>query len=678
MNGLSKPITYLKGVGEKRAQLYEKLNIFTVRDLLYHFPRSYVDFTKPAPLDETENGQQVVVEATVVRKLQSARIRRDFVIYKALARDVNSQCGLTLTFFNQPYAFENIKENETYLFYGKVSGDFLKKEMNSPQTISINDKNFILPNYPLTAKLTVKMLRTNVSDALKIADVSDIETLSEEIRHKYDLCDLKTALNSIHFPQKISDAQLAQRRLAFDELLCLSLGLTVLGKKNRSQSGCVMQNTDIGAFYAALPFEMTQGQFLAVCDIIGDMQKNVPMNRLLQGDVGSGKTVVAAAACYFSYKNGFQSALMAPTEILAKQHYNTLKNFLEMHNIKVCLLIGSQSEKQKKQLKEQIAGGEFDVIVGTQALIQGTTEFHRLGLVITDEQHRFGVRQRSLFAKKGEHPHCLFMSATPIPRTLSLIIYGDLDISLIEELPKGRSEIETFAVTGKLRKRAYEFIKKELDEKRRAYIVCPAIDENESDLESVVKYAKDISENDFSDYKVGLLHGKMSSDEKQSTMEKFKSGEIDLLVCTTVVEVGVDVPSATVIMIENAERYGLSQLHQLRGRVGRGKFKSYCILITDSKSQTAIERVKILSRLKNGFEISEQDLRLRGPGDFFGTRQHGLPELKIASLNDDAALIEQAQQCAREILSSDSFKETSEYKALQNAVNRLFDSKHGG
>lgn len=678
MNELSKPITYLRGVGEKRAKLYEKLNIFTVRDLLYHFPRSYIDFTNPQPLDEAENGRQAVVEATVVKKLPSAKIRRDFVIYKALARDINSQCGLTLTYFNQPYAFDSLNENETYIFYGKVSGDFLKKEMQSPQTVSANAQNLVLPNYPLTAGLTVKMLRTNVCDALKIAERSNIEILSEEIRTKYNLQDLKSALNAIHFPKNISDARKAQRRLAFDELLCLSLGLTTLGEKCKSQSGCVMQNVDLNEFFAFLPFEMTHGQKSAVEDIVGDMCKTSPMNRLLQGDVGSGKTVVAAAACYFAYKNGFQSALMAPTEILAKQHFNTLKGFLEVHNIKVCLLIGSQSEKEKKRLKAAVKDGEFDVIVGTQSLIQGTTEFCRLGLVITDEQHRFGVRQRSLFSEKGKHPHCLFMSATPIPRTLSLMIYGDLDISPIEEMPKGRSEIETFAVTGKLRQRAYGFIKKELDKKHRAYIVCPAIEENELCLESAVKYANDISQSVFLGYNVGLLHGKMSGDEKTLVMQKFKEGEIDLLVCTTVVEVGVDVPQATVIMIENAERYGLSQLHQLRGRVGRGNLKSYCILITDSKSQTAIERVRILSAMKNGFEIAMQDLRLRGPGDFFGTRQHGLPELKIASLNDDVDLIEQAQQCAREIAKQSDFAKTPEYKALASAVKQLFDLKQGG
>lgn len=678
MNELSKPITYLKGVGAKRAALYEKLNIFTVSDLLYHFPRSYVDFTNPVPLDEAENGQNVVAQAVVVKKLQSARIRRDFVIYKALAKDVNSACSLVLTFFNQPYAFESIKENETYLFYGKISGDFLKKEMNSPQIVSAQDKNLILPNYPLTANLSVKMLRANMQSALEKAQRNDIEFLPKNILEEYNLCDLKSALSLIHFPKNISDVQKARYRLAFDELLCLALGLKMFRKNRTQTSGCAMKNADMTSFYDNLPFEMTNGQKLAISDIINDMQRKTPMNRLLQGDVGSGKTAVAAAACFFAHKNGFQSALMAPTEILANQHYNTLKGFLEIYGIGVGLLTGSMSATQKREIKNKIESGTISVVVGTHALIQNSTHFAKLGLVITDEQHRFGVRQRSALADKGEHPHSLFMSATPIPRTLSLIIYGDLDISLIKELPKGRSEIETHAVTGKLRKRAYEFIKKELNAGRRAYIVCPAIDDNESELEAVTEYAKQISQNEFSQYSVGVLHGKMSADEKQQTMRRFKDGELNLLVCTTVVEVGVDVPQATVIMIENAERYGLSQLHQLRGRVGRGAFKSYCILITDSKSQTAIERVKILSRLKCGFEISEQDLRLRGPGDFFGTRQHGLPELKCASLADDMQLITQTQQCAENILKIDSDLSQIQHLALKNTVSRLFQNTLGG
>ncbi len=673
MNETARPITYLKGVGPKKAALYEKLNIYSVLDLLYHFPRGYVDFTSPISLDAAENGTVAVVEAVVVKKLPVARIRRDFCIYKACAKDVNSRCDLLITFFNQPYAFDNIEENETYLFYGKITGDFLKREMNSPQIIKRSAKNLILPNYPLTANLSVKMLRANMQTALDLIDDENIETLSEEYLQKYDLCSLKWALQNIHFPQNISDAEKAQRRLAFEELLCVSLGLAMFKTKRKHYSGCAMHGVDMGEFFAGLPFEMTDSQKNAVFDIVGDMQKGTAMNRLLQGDVGSGKTAVAAAACYFAHKNGFQSALMAPTEILANQHYNTLKGFLEPLGVKVCLLTGALSTKDKKSVKESLLTGESSVAVGTHALISDNTEFERLGLVITDEQHRFGVKQRSKLSQKGEHPHNLFMSATPIPRTLSLIIYGDLDISLITQMPKGRSEIETYAVTGKMRERVYGFIKKELDLKRRAYIVCPMIEDNDTDLESVCEYAESIKKGAFADYNVGLLHGKMSAVQKQAVMNDFKNGTIDVLVCTTVVEVGVDVPQATVMLIENAERFGLSQLHQLRGRVGRGQYKSSCILITDSKSQDAIERVKILSRLKDGFKISEEDLRLRGPGDFFGTRQHGLPELKIASLIGDTELIAMAQSCAQDIISADAFLLSNENCRLKNEVVRLFD-----
>ena len=672
MNETARPITYLKGVGPKKAALYEKLNIYTVLDLLYHFPRSYVDFTSPISLDAAENGEAAVVEAVVVKKLPVARIRRDFCIYKVCAKDVNSRCDLLITFFNQPYAFDNVEENETYLFYGKITGDFLKREMNSPQIISRSAKNLILPNYPLTANLSVKMLRANMQTALDLIADENIETLSEEYLQKYDLCSLKWALQNIHFPKNISDAEKAQRRLAFEELLCVSLGLAMFKTKRKHYSGCAMHDVDMRGFFDGLPFEMTDSQKNAVFDIVGDMQKGTAMNRLLQGDVGSGKTAVAAAACYFAHKNGFQCALMAPTEILANQHYNTLKGFLEPLGVKVALLTGALGAKDKKSAKHGLLSGEYSVAVGTHALISEDTEFERLGLVITDEQHRFGVKQRSKLSQKGEHPHNLFMSATPIPRTLSLVIYGDLDISLITQMPKGRSEIETYAVTGKMRERVYGFIKKELDLKRRAYIVCPMIEDNDSDLESVCEYAENIQKGAFADYNVGLLHGKMGAAQKQTVMNDFKNGAIDVLVCTTVVEVGVDVPQATVMLIENAERFGLSQLHQLRGRVGRGRYKSSCILITDSKSQDAIERVKILSRLKDGFKISEEDLRLRGPGDFFGTRQHGLPELKIASLLSDTELIAMAQSCAQVIISADAFLLSNENINLKNEVMQLF------
>ena len=421
---------------------------------------------------------------------------------------------------------------------------------------------------------------------------------------------------------------------------------------------------------------MTKGQQDAVNDCVQDMCKGSPMNRLVQGDVGSGKTAVAAGAAFFAYKNGFQTALMAPTEILAVQHYETLSEFLEPLGVKIALLTGSLTSKQKIILKQQIANGEYNVVVGTHALVQHTTEFNKLGLVITDEQHRFGVEQRAALAKKGQNPHKLVMSATPIPRTLALMIYGDLDISILRELPKGRQPVETYAVTGKLRERAFGFVKDRLDEGRQAYIVCPMIDESEMDLQDVKSYAKKLQEGSFKDYKIGLLHGKLSPAEKEQVMNEFKEHKTDLLVSTTVIEVGVDVPNSAVMVIENADRFGLSQLHQLRGRVGRGRYKSYCILITDNVSEESRKRLKILSKIHDGFKISEEDLKLRGPGDFFGSRQHGLPVMKIADMSADLETLKQAQKAAQEITSADPMLNDPENRGLKQLALMLFKDKN--
>ena len=447
----------------------------------------------------------------------------------------------------------------------------------------------------------------------------------------------------------------------------------LLKNSNKLQTGCKMKNTPINEFNESLPFTLTDSQLLAIKECTQNMCENSPMNRLIQGDVGSGKTAVAAACCYFSHKNNFQSALMAPTEILANQHFNTLTEFLSPLGVKCCLLTGSLTPKQKSSIKKEISRGTYSVIVGTHALVQQTTVFKNLGLVITDEQHRFGVNQRATLAQKGNNPHTLVMSATPIPRTLALMIYGDLDISVLNELPKGRQPIETYAVTGKLRERAFNFIKQQLNQKRQAYIVCPAIDENENELKSVKSYAEKISKTSFKDYKIGLLYGKLSALEKDEIMSEFKDGKIDLLVSTTVVEVGVDVPNATVMLIENAERFGLSQLHQLRGRVGRGKYKSYCILVTDNVTEESKKRLKVLSKTSDGFVIAKQDLALRGPGDFFGNRQHGLPELKIASMSEDLDVLKDAQKIAEEILKEDSSLSMPQNKELSKLVRNLFE-----
>lgn len=671
MQDLFDSIKYLKGVGEKREQCYEKLSIYTIYDLLYHFPRGYVDYTSPVSILEADLETNNVIKATVTHKLKEQNIRRGLSVYKATMTD--GENDFTVVFYNNHFAFDAIKENETYYLYGRVTGGFLRREMNSPTVLSEETTDLIQPVYSLTEGLTVGMLHTNVKQALQILEDTLFDFIPKEILVENNLCTLRYALENIHFPIDEMALSLAKKRLAFDELLTLQLGMLLLKGRNKELSGYKMQRIDISNYYSSLPFELTNAQNRSINEIISDMCGEIPMNRLLQGDVGSGKTAVAAAACYFAYKNGCQSALMAPTEILANQHYQTLSAFLEPLGVNVCLLTGSLTAKQKTKLKEEILNGEFSVVVGTHALVQQSTEFKSLGLVITDEQHRFGVNQRATLAEKGENPHKLVMSATPIPRTLGLIIYGDLDISILEELPKGRQPIETYAVTGKLRDRAYKFIKTHLDGGRQAYIVCPMIEDSDSDriasdLVAVKSYAKKLQQEAFKDYKVGLLHGKMHSGEKDKVMSAFKSGEIQLLVSTTVIEVGVDVPNAVVMLIENSDRFGLSQLHQLRGRVGRGEHKSFCILVTDNVTADVKERLKIMSSTSDGFKISEEDMRIRGCGDFFGERQHGLPPLKIAEL--DSETLKQTQEIAKKIIAQDP--ELSHNEKLKDAVERLF------
>ncbi len=667
---LEKDITYLKGVGEKRAKLYAKLDIHTVYDLLYHFPRSYIDFSSPVPISQAVLNEPNVICATIVRKLPPATIRKGMTIYKAVLSDFESD--ITLTIYNSEFLFNKLVEGESYILYGKVTGNFIRKEISSPMILPESAEEKIQPAYSLTDGLTQPLVRATVKNALKILDNIIYEPMPKWILKKYSLCSLQYAIKNIHFPQDEQALMLARNRLIFDELFVLQLGMLMLGKKNRALTGYVMNETSMVPYYKSLPFELTTAQKNAVNDCVMDMCGKYPMNRLVQGDVGSGKTAVAAACCYMAYKNGCQSALMAPTEILASQHYATLKNFLEPLGVSVCLLTGSLTAKQKATLKEKIENGEYAVVVGTHALVQQSTVFKSLGLVITDEQHRFGVKQRATLAQKGENPHTLVMSATPIPRTLALMIYGDLDISILDELPKGRQPIETYAITGKLRERAFSFLKERILEGRQAYIVCPMIDENENDLQSVSAYVKKLQTTCLKSFNIGLLHGKLTPSQKEKVMQSFKEGKIDILVSTTVVEVGVDVPNAVVILIENADRFGLSQLHQLRGRVGRGKDKSYCILVTDNKNEDSRRRLKILSKTTDGFKISEEDLKLRGPGDFFGSRQHGLPQLKIADMAENMEILKMALSTAKEISEKDPELSMPENMLLKELIDDLF------
>ena len=664
-------IEYLKGVGKARGEKYRRLGVNTPYELIYHIPRDYLDFRTHVPVRQAVPGEYSVLKLTVFKKMPPQRIKGGLVICKAAATD--GMDDILIVVYNNVYYFQALKEGAEYYMYGKVTGTLLRKEISSPVYISAEEKVLIQPKYHLTQGLSVNMIRTNMRQALEIMRNEPFETLSDDIMRRYDLCPLMWALENIHFPESELAAETARRRLAFDELLKLQIGMSVMKSRSRRSTAFKMSCPEQAEeFMKGLPFELTDDQKKAVSEITADLCRSVPMNRLLQGDVGSGKTAVAAAACWFAAKNGVQSALMAPTEILASQHFRTLSDFLEPFGVNVCLLTGSTTAKKKAQIREKIAAGEIDVIVGTHAIIQKDVEYSSLGLVITDEQHRFGVAQRAALAEKGDSPHKLVMSATPIPRTLALIIYGDLDISAITQLPKGRKPVKTYAVTGKLRSRAFGFVRERLDEGRQAYVVCPMIEESESELFAVKTYAENAVQGDLKGYTTALLHGKMRAAEKDKVMQKFRDGEIQVLICTTVVEVGVDVPNAAVMVIENAERFGLSQLHQLRGRVGRGSFESTCILITDNTSDECVKRMKIMSSTSDGFKISEEDLKMRGPGDFFGNAQHGLPPLKIADIACNMELMNRAQNCAKELLAEDPMLEKPQNRALKMDVMRLF------
>lgn len=665
-------IEYLKGVGKVRGEKYRKLGITSPYELIYHIPRAYLDFRCHVPVQQAVLNEYNVLKLTIFRKMPPQRVRGGLVICKAAATDGTDD--ILVVVYNNIYGFQALKEGETYYMYGKVTGNFLRKEITSPVYISAAEKVLIQPVYPLTQGLSVNMVRTNMRQAIQLMKNDPFETLPQEILDRYELCPLMYALENIHFPESDMASETARRRLAFDELLKLQLGMSMMKSRSRRSTAYKMDSSvAIDEFTDGLPFELTEAQNKAVSEILADLCRETPMNRLLQGDVGSGKTAVAAAACYFAVKNGVQAALMAPTEILASQHYKTLSEFLEPFGVQVCLLTGSMTAKKKSQLRERIASGEIGVIVGTHAIIQKDVEYKSLGLVITDEQHRFGVAQRAALAEKGDSPHKLVMSATPIPRTLALIIYGDLDISAINQLPKGRKPISTYAVTGKLRHRAFGFVRDRLGEGRQAYVVCPVIEESESDLLAVKTYAENAAEGDLKGYSIALLHGKMRAAEKDKVMKRFRDGEIQVLICTTVVEVGVDVPNAAVMVIENAERFGLSQLHQLRGRVGRGEWESTCILITDNTGEECKKRMKIMSSTTDGFKISEEDLKMRGPGDFFGNAQHGLPPLKIADIACNMELMNKAQTCAKELLEVDPTLSKPQNRALKMDIMRLFN-----
>lgn len=669
---LQTDIRYLKGVGESRAALYQKLGIETVEDLLYHIPRRYIDLTRPTPLAAAVPGQKCAVRALLAAKGREQRIRRGLSLFKLTA--VDGPVTLHITFFNAKYTVEALREGEEYIFYGTVTGGFYSRQMDSPQVFRPEKAGTLLPVYSLTQGLSNKMVSWQVTEALYRVEQLPDPLEGSGLPQQYGLLSYSQALHAVHFPPDWQAIETGRNRMVFDELLCLSLCFARMREGRHRLHVPPMRMQPLTEYYRALPYELTGAQQRAIAEAMSDMCSGTPMNRLVQGDVGSGKTAVAAALCYFAHRNGAQSTLMAPTEILAQQHYNSLAPLLGSLGMQVALLTGSLSPKKKETLKAALAAGEIDLCIGTHALLTDDTAFANLGLVVTDEQHRFGVQQRAALRQKGRDAHVLVMSATPIPRTLAMIVYGDLEISVIDELPAGRRPIRTYLIDSSIRQRAFGYIKKHLDEGYQAYLVCPAVQSEDEDtaaasLKSAVEYAEELAHGAFGDYRVGLLHGKMRPAQKEKVMAEFAAGEIQLLVATTVVEVGVDVPNAVIMMVENAERFGLSQLHQLRGRVGRGQVQSHCILLSDTENPDTLERLRVLCGTNDGFKIAEEDLKQRGPGDFFGERQHGLPEMKIADLAADSRLLQKAREAADALTERDPTLHT--LPALARRVERL-------
>jgi len=671
---LDTDIKFLKGVGQWRAERLKKLGIATVGDLLCFYPRAYEDWSNIISIKNAPFGEICCIKAIVDRKPSEQRIRDGMTIYRTDVTDGESLMQITI--FNSKYEADKLIEGEEMLFYGKVTGNAHFREMTSPSIEKAENGEVIRPIYPQTQGINSKLLETLAARAYEMCSEELTDCIPEALRKKHGLLPYKSAIKNIHFPADNHHLEMARRRLIFEELLILQLGLFRLRGRSREKTNIRILRDFSKDFYSLLPFEPTRAQRRVISEILADMSGELPMSRLLQGDVGSGKTAVAAAVIFCTSKNGYQSALMAPTEILAQQHYKTLSSILNGSGISAALLTGSTKSKEKKEIKSRLSSGEIQLVIGTHALLQEDVQFKSLGLVITDEQHRFGVSQRAALGNKGSNPHTLVMSATPIPRTLALIIYGDLDISVLDEMPPGRKPVATYCVNSSLRIRAYTYVKKHIDKGRQGYIVCPLVEKGETDLASAQVYKEELAQGFFKGYKVGLLHGRMKSSEKEKVMSDFADGEIDLLVSTTVIEVGVDVPNAVIMVIENAEMFGLSQLHQLRGRIGRGEDSSTCILISDAQNSEAMRRLKIMTQTSDGFKIADEDLKLRGPGDFFGSRQHGLPDLRIANMLDDTAILRQTNAAAAEIISSDPDLQTEENKGLNSAISALFKNVH--
>lgn len=697
---LDDPLTALPGVGEKRAQSLEKLGLFTVWDLLDHFPRDYEDHHLRACIAALPMEEPVCFAGMVTAPFQVKPTYKGTLVVSGFVTDGTGQ--VEVVFFNRTVVCKTLLPKQTYFFYGTLTQKGRHRQMLSPRFWREGDPDFFggwAPVYPLRAGITETFLRRLMRKAVLCLGQMT-ESLSDPMRRQYHLLPLVRAYEAIHFPENGTEMAEARRRLAFEELLCLQLGLSLLRGRREGQRAIAMVRQDIPSFLQGLPFPLTEAQLRVLNQMAADLRRPIPMNRLLQGDVGSGKTVVAAACVWIAFQNGCQTALMAPTEILARQHLKTMNVLLAGTGLRVGLLTGGLSMKEKRQVLEDLRLGRIDLLVGTHALLSDPVVFSRLGLVITDEQHRFGVGQRAaLTAKAGEaasglHPHVLVMSATPIPRTLALMLYGDLDLSVIDQLPPGRMPVKTLLIGEDKRQRLYGFVRKQVALGRQVYIVCPAVSEDEEappeeeaegaetpaprkaprpfPLQAVEELAPRLQREIFPDLTVGMVHGQMKHEEKQAVMEAFAGGRLSVLVSTTVIEVGVDVPNASLMIVENAERFGLSQLHQLRGRVGRGGGEAYCVLLTDSRNPDSLRRLKTFCSTTDGFRIAEEDLRQRGPGDFFGSRQHGLPPLKLAALERDFRLLESAQEAARALLQQDDTLSQPEHQTLQAQVQRLF------
>ena len=667
------PVRYLKGVGPKTAERFEKLGILTLSDLLCHYPRRYLDFSKPYSIAEAPADTECVVKAEVFAKPGGRILPGGRRMERITAGDDVS--SLEITWFNNPYTAQKLELGQEYYFQGIVTGGMLRRQMVNPQVrtdAQVKSSPFEAV-YPQTEGLTSSAIAKCVRQLLPHAELLP-DPLPSEMLKKYRLLSKADAVRAIHCPATEEEAFAARRRLIYEELLVLQLGIGRMKNHGAASTGAPMKKADASPFWESLPFSPTGAQRRAVEEILTDMSGETSMNRLLQGDVGSGKTLVAAAAIWACIRAGYQAALLAPTEILASQHAENLNRLLSPFGMRVALLTGGMKAAARRTTLAAIRDDEADLIVGTHAILSEGVEFARLGLAVVDEQHRFGVRQRGLLAEKAANPHLLVMSATPIPRTLGLLMYGDLDISILDELPPGRKPVKTRCITGKKRADLYGFLDREIDSGRQVYIVCPAIeDAGGSGLNAVKSYYEDIAKAYLPDRRVGLMHGKLKPKEKAEVMDDFKSGRLDALVSTTVIEVGVDVPNATVMVIENAERYGLSALHQLRGRVGRGAAESWCFLVSDNTSESVQKRLKFLCSTSDGFAVAQYDLETRGPGDFFGSRQHGLPTLQIADLMNDTRTLHAAQSEAVALLAEDPLLERPEHALLARQVEQMFD-----